>query len=213
MSRRAFTALFLLLCFLNTFTLGAVDDLLNVEKDFPLLAVSKKSIPSIVSLGSSSTIEVTILNMGEQPAYDVELVDRLINGTEVREFVSVLSGKESYTTSYTVLPTMLGNYPVGRGFAVYNIEQGNPHTRVVSTSNWIGEGTDFYRGDGKPEDSNRGNITVLTTKQYNEYHSGWLLTILCYMLMGVIPAFFPYVFFRMKRAEEDVLLKRAKSMK
>lgn len=183
------------------------------QDDFPLLALSKKANPPIISLGSGSDIEVKVINMGLQPAYDIELVDRLRNGTEIRKTVDVLAGMESYSMIYTVVPEELGDYDTGTAIGEYNMEQGNDATRIIASSNWIREETSFYMGEGKDDTRFRGNLTVVSAREYRELHAGWLLNAICYAFMGVIPALFPYVFFRMKRTEEDVFLKRAKSTK
>lgn len=213
MNRIAFLALVLTFFFLYPFNFATADASFDSTEDFPFLALSKKAIPPIIKLGSSATIELTLINLGNLPAYDIVLVDRLINGSEVRKSFETLSGHESISMTYTVVPEQLGDYSVSTAFGQYNMEEGNEATKMVVSSNVIREETSYYRGEGVDDTKHRGNITVLTATEYRNLHAGHLLNTVCYVFMGIIPALFPYVFFRVKRAEEDVLLKRAKYTK
>lgn len=213
MNRIAFLAVVFAIFFLYTFNFASADISYDSTEDYPFLALSKKAIPPIIKLGSSATIEVTLTNLGNLPAYDIVLIDHLINGSEVEKSFETLSGHESISMTYTVVPEQLGDYAVSIGFARYNMEEGNEATKMVVSSNLIREETSYYRGEGVDDSIHRGNITVLTAAEYRNLHAGHLLNTVCYVFMGIIPALFPYVFFRVKRAEEEVLLKRAKYAK
>lgn len=179
---------------------------------FPLISVSKKLSEIEVGLGSSVEVEVTVLNMGEGPAYDVEVQDLLANGTMQNRHIHVLGPKESSTLRYTVLPTALGRYEVGVAHVTYNLELGNANTQAKSLSNMVGEEQAYFNQE--TDDVNfRGGVAVLTPQQYARRHRSRYLEVASYIFLGAIPALFPYIFFRTKRAEEEVLLRRSKYIK
>lgn len=185
----------------------------QVADFFPLVSIAKKVMPPEVPLGASFDVEVTLANIGQGPAYDVVLRDLLVNGTTIEREVDVLAAGESVKVRYTVVPTALGMYQVGVTHATYNMEQGNADTQARAISNLIREETAYFAGEHVDDNSFRGAVTVLTPEQYARRHRGRVFEIVLYVFLGAIPALFPYIFYRVKRSEEDVLLRRAKYMK
>eukprot|EP00796_Vickermania_ingenoplastis_P006064 gene6064-4363_t len=170
---------------------------------FPLISVVKKVSEPEIALGTSFDVEVTVTNMGQSPAFDIAIKDLLVNGTEKNKLLPSLGPKESTTLRYTVLPTALGEYDVGVTHVTYNLEMGNANTKATAISNLIREEEAYYFTDGPDDQRMRGKVDVLTPERYARLHRGRHLQIIVYLFLSLMPSLVPYIFFRMKRTEED----------
>ncbi|KPI87022.1 hypothetical protein ABL78_3887 [Leptomonas seymouri] len=178
----------------------------------PLLFVSKTTSSDDIILGSSVEVVVTVTNLGQSPAFDVEVMDQLEEGVKTLSIASLPYGA-SETLRYTVTPRALGNYPVAIAQVTYNVEQGNAATARTALSNFIREGEAYYYGDGVDDESFRGVISVLTRERYERLRARYVKESTAYIFLGVIPALFPYVLYRVKQSEVDALLRRSKASK
>lgn len=178
----------------------------------PVLFVSKTTSSDDIILGSSVEVVVTVTNLGQSPAFDVEVTDQLEEGTKTLSIASLPYGA-SETLRYTVTPRTLGNYPVAVARATYNVEQGNAATSHTALSNFIREGEAYYYGEGVDDESFRGVISVLTRDRYERLHARYFKESTAYIFLCAIPALFPYVLYRVKQSEVDALLRRTKNAK
>lgn len=178
----------------------------------PVLFVSKTTSSDDIILGNSVEVVVTVTNLGQSPAFDVEVTDQLEDGVKTLSIASLPYGA-SETLRYTVTPRALGNYPVAVARVTYNVEQGNAATTHTAFSNFIREGEAYYYGEGVDDESFRGVISVLTRDRYERLHARYIKESTAYIFLGAIPTLFPYVLYRVKQSEVDALLRRTKVTK
>lgn len=53
-------------------------------------------------------------------------------------------------------------------------------------------------------------VSVLTRDRYDRLHARFIREFIAYTFLGVIPALFPYMLYRVKQTEVEALLRRAK---
>lgn len=183
------------------------------ESTTPLVFVSKTTSSGDIVLGGSVDIIVTVHNYGQGPAFDVVVTDELEDGTKQERRFDSIPYAGSETMRYTVTPKALGPYPVGAATVTYNLEQGNPETEQTAHSSVIREDTAYYRGENHDDISFRGTVSVLTRERYDRLHARFIKETVAYLFLGVLPAVFPYVFYRGKQSQVELLLHRAKRAK
>lgn len=163
-------------------------------------------------MGSEFEITIQITNFGNAPAYSVMLTDFMGELSQVYRGFPIIEPGETVVTSIPLTGKEEMRIEVPAAHVTYFVEDGNNETQVVATSNFINEGSAYYY-EGTDDLSARGVVMVLPPGEYARLHRGKSLEIVCYAVLGAIPALFPYIFFRIKRSEEEVLLKRTKFMK
>ncbi|CAD2217943.1 translocon-associated protein subunit beta [Angomonas deanei] len=209
MNKRSIFSLVIALALTVTLAQSSVETITD-----PFLIVSKHTSSDDIVLGTSFDVVVEVTNQGQSPAYEVEVVDVLEDGTKKTIRAEVLPFGKPVVLRYTVTPKVLGNYLVGVTRVTYNTVQGDSSSQRVAMSNFIREGEAHFLSEGVDDESFRGVVSVLTRERYDRLHAKYVKEIISYIFLGLVPAFFPYALYSMNvRAEADVLVRKTKKTK
>lgn len=176
----------------------------------PLLFVSKRTSSDSIVLGASVEIIVEVSNYGQNPAFDVKIIDTLDDGTTKTATFDVLPYGAMETLRYHVTPTALGSYPVGIARVTYTTEKGDESTMVTATSNVIREGSAYFHSEEVDDETFRGAVSVLTKDRYNRLHASHVKEAVAYFFLGLVPAMVPFAFYRVSQSKVDELLRQAR---
>ena len=173
----------------------------------PLLVIHKEVSEGYAVVGSEVKFKVTVTNQGENPAFDVQLVDKDPSGEDQTKAVDTLEAQQSLTLEYVFRPSVLGDVNIGAARATYLEEQG-ASARSTALSNLINE------HDRQEFDvAARGELHVVTSTEYERIHTRYIKETIGYLFAAAVPVLFPFYMYRSKQAQVDHLLREARRAK
>eukprot|EP00008_Paramoeba_atlantica_P009120 CAMPEP_0201481306 /NCGR_PEP_ID=MMETSP0151_2-20130828/5577_1 /ASSEMBLY_ACC=CAM_ASM_000257 /TAXON_ID=200890 /ORGANISM="Paramoeba atlantica, Strain 621/1 / CCAP 1560/9" /LENGTH=179 /DNA_ID=CAMNT_0047863425 /DNA_START=32 /DNA_END=571 /DNA_ORIENTATION=- len=169
----------------------------------PLLSVEKKVDRSRVIVGGEVRFDIIVTNIGEAPAYRLEMRD-LFKNKEFMHKIDTLAPGRSSNLTYTVQLTERGEILTGMATVRYSLRQSPAADTYTAYSTQIQDGI-----PGAGEASRTPFVTVLSPAEYRRTQetdsSEWIL--LAFMLL--FPLAFP-LYISTKRNRELALLDNRK---
>ena len=174
------------------------------SKAKPFLVVHKEVSEAVVVPGADAKFTVTVTNQGENPAFDVQLVDQVPQGEEQTKAVETLAPSESLKLEYTFSPKELGQINVEAAKVTY-LEEKDSTSRYTAISNLINE------HDREAFDvASNGEFSVVTPTEYERLHTRYVKETIGYLCAALVPIAFPFFMYRTKQGQVDHLLREAK---
>ena len=148
------------------------------------LLLHKSVSPSETVVNTNMTFTITLINLGEDPAYDVEVKDNewpestfeLVEGEAKATFEKIaMNEKVSYT--YTIVPKSIGEISTQHATASYRLTAEKDEKSGLKL---------FVKSNILP------SIPVLTQADYDRRHDSHVGSWVTFFLLALIPTALPY---------------------
>ncbi|KAG2381367.1 hypothetical protein C9374_006356 [Naegleria lovaniensis] len=148
------------------------------------LLLHKSVSPAEAIINTNMTFTITLFNLGEEPAYDVEVKDNewpessfdLIEGESKATFAKIGSN-EKVSFTYTIVPKSVGEISTQHATASYRLTPEKDEKSGLKL---------FAKSNILP------SIPVLTQADYDRKHDSHLATWATFFLLALIPTALPY---------------------